>query len=1674
MTHVVYQGVAKATEWSFGNLLLALAAVVGVVGVVFIVAPGIIITQALTAMGFTSAGVQGGSVAAAVQSTMGGKIVAGGLFSLAQSAGAGGATGIAAINAGVQAVGAWVAAAAAAAIGGLAWLAAKRPYSCGFQRHEPGQDTGFNLSTSVQQPQARSLFLSRAQVMATATVTALTALSFFTVLAAFFFASPLRARTSIAATRHGREGIYEDKDGVASPTAVNEYARYTRRLQIFIHLAALFGLLLSVTSASLLGFPLRPVIITVEWILVSADGLFLVRESSQTRKYAIGLWISFSAIALSSALVIDVYALYHTQGYHRPAGHLVSLVSQAARWIQLGIALALAVAGACLQRRPVVYHDGQAVDAQYTCSALQRYTFTWSQALLSRARKVSRLEYADLPCLGHNTRSKVLLERFSAVQSVDSRNPLWKAIIRDHRANFYRQWLLAIVESCAMMLPPLCLYKILVLLERQSSASAGPGVWLWVACLLISKLIHFGLDTWLQWASFGGLAIPVRSQLSALIFAKSLRLKIIDTEHSPGTNIPNTEQEVLPPASNENNEAHETDALLSGGDTDEESADKLDSQKDEGDDTTNAMSRGIVNLLGVDVERVSEFCGYNMDLLRGIVKITIAAGFLIVLLGWRSTLAGFAVPVLLEPVNRVVSRYYTAKQLVVMNARDNKSRVIEEALHGIRQIKFSASEPQWGKSLLAARERELKAQREVYIWGIILTFCWISMPMLIGATSFSVYAWTTQQMTASVAFTALAIFSSLEFTISALPTTITEMLDARVSAARIQEHLESNEREDIIQPGPCVEFKDADIAWPSTEFNSKSFSLEGLNLAFPPGELSVICGKTGTGKSLLLAAIIGEADLLRGHIASPKQNKTISGTDQPLLDTWTTPTAIAYVGQVPWIENASVKDTILYGLPYHRQRYARVLHACALDQDIAMLPDGDMTEVGATGVNLSGGQRWRLTFARALYSKAGILVLDDIFSAVDAHVGRHILEHGIAGDLGAGRTIILVTHHVSLVENLAGYMVDLDNGTSARLKSNSSSVQNLTHLERHEQFSHSLTASNDPYGERESISSVTIRPRKFVQEETREHGRVKWSVYRMYITASGGWPFWVCALGIFALSALAIIFRSYWLALWTKVYTETSDNSSVKPSLMFYLSIYLGIAMISLLGICVKVALVVIASLRAARHMFEGAIHNVLRAHLRWLDTEPTGRILNRLVGDFATIDSRLGGDLMWFLNGAFSIGVIVIAALFVSIWMLIPMTVLASICLYVVNLYLDGARDIKRLNSSAKSPIFEHVGSALSGLATIRSFDRADDYMERMFRYIDKYTQTSWYILVTTQWMRFRQGALGVGFTLVIAAGVVYLPGISAAIAGFALSFALDFSSVAEETITRYTSVELAMNAAERALEYMQLDTEPATGDPAPEGWPLYGQIKVTNLEVGYAPDLEAVLKDVSFLIRPCERIGIVGRTGSGKSSLTLALFRFLTARKGTIEIDGVDISRIKLHDLRSRLAIIPQDPILFSGTIRSNLDPFDEYPDSVLQQALQRIDPSRAERTSVFQDLHSPISRGGLNLSQGEKQLLCLARAMITRPKILVLDEATSAVDMETDALMQSSIRNEFRDATLLVIAHRLSTVADFDKLLVMSDGRVVDFDSPGVLAHRDGMFRRMLEDSGEKEMVQNLLQW
>jgi ABC-type multidrug transport system fused ATPase/permease subunit len=738
-----------------------------------------------------------------------------------------------------------------------------------------------------------------------------------------------------------------------------------------------------------------------------------------------------------------------------------------------------------------------------------------------------------------------------------------------------------------------------------------------------------------------------------------------------------------------------------------------------------------------------------------------------------------------------------------------------------------------------------------------------------------------------------------------------------------------------------------------------------------------------------------------------------------------------------------------------------------------------------------------------LYSRAGILVLDDIFSAVDTHVGRHLLENALVGELGEGRTKILVTHHIELVRDLASYIVEL--GENGHLKSAVS--KDPTPVKKSEIFGTAGKSGGVVMPPKSQVAvpeGVNSTPKKFVEEEKKESGQVKWSIYTSYMSASGSSAYFAGAVALFITAALIDLGRSHWVRLWTRDYDEnrpltaTPENTTLsytpQDHLKFYLSIYFGISLVAALLACTKVAIVLFAALRASRKLFEDMIFKVLRAPLRWLDTVPMGRILNRFVSDFALVDVGLGGDFQWFL-GDFLKGVMsVSAALFISFSALAPIMLLTGISIYYVRIYLVGARDIKRLESISRSPVFEMMGATLAGLATVRSFNKVETYLDLMFNRIDTYARSTWHLRLMSEWMAFRQAVLGTMFSLAIATLVVLLPGIDASLAGFALGFAMEYSSVAVNGMAHYTKLELDMSSTERVIEYTTMSMEDQSGEDVPTTWPANGEITIEDLDVSYAPDLPLVLSGITLAIKPRQRVGIVGRTGSGKSSLTLALFRLLNFRKGRILIDGINISSIKLYDLRSRISIIPQDPVLFSGTLRSNLDPFDQYNDAEIHDALRRVHlsdlsisvnnksqiPSSSSPSSnmplplnSFQNLQTPISRGGLNLSQGQRQLVCLARAIVTRPKILILDEATSAVDMRTDALIQRSIREQFADSTLLVVAHRLSTVSDFDRVLVLSEGKAVQFAEPKELWAKGGMFREMVDKSGERIVLEKMLQ-
>ncbi|ODA77544.1 hypothetical protein RJ55_07173 [Drechmeria coniospora] len=1514
-------------------------------------------------------------------------------------------------------------------------------------------------------------------------------------------------------SRAVKDHFYEDEDGKSTPEALAAFSNKGPKAAVLV-LAT--GAFLSIATVAVLttvdrrqhDLFLETWLLAATWAAIVLQAAFLTAHHSPVKSHDLGLWAFLSSLV---AVVVSVFQAVHV--YDRvPVADNVTLLLRAGH---VALAVALLFASLSLPRRPHVFYKGEQVDPEWTVSAISRYTWSWAGALLRLARERGDLDEQNIPRPDHHIRAENLV---AAWTKANYQGGLMRSLLRAYGGRLAVQWAVTLFRCVLGIGPFWAMLRLVQKLEKKDQVYTPTSeLWILILCMGLFTLAEQWIDGWVMWYSITRLCIPIRGQLSALVFGKSLRRK----------NVKSAEKTDKDDKSSEDGKQKKDD-------------DKGGHALNATDEASVLKSRqAIVNLVGVDAKHIADFSMMQFFIVNSVGKLVIYSGFLIRLIGWIPFAAGITAWALVLPINAWVSKTYMKAEDDLMKNRDNKLAVVNEALLGMRQIKFSAIESQWEKKILDMREEELRTIKRVFTADTFLFFCWVSSPILLAASSLAVYAAVHGILSPSIAFVSVGIFKSLEVSLSALPELLAGGMDTLVSVKRIETYLNGPEMRKYVSQGPDVAFENATVAWPvdADVPDEDRFMLNNVNLSFPRGELSVISGKTGTGKSLLLNALLGEADLLEGSVYVPETLPPMERNDgKAHPGNWILPGSIAYVSQTPWLECASFRDNVLFGLPFLEDRYNKVLDVCALKKDLEILADGDGTELGANGINLSGGQKWRVTLARAIYSRAEILVMDDIFSAVDAHVGRQIFEKCIAGDICRGRTRILVTHHVALVSAKAKYLVELGEGTvlHAGLTSELAEDGTLARIKSHEQTAAQIQADEAADGATavDSEGSSIVQPadaedtgntlqkvpskgaKKFVEAEARHKGMVKRHVYATYMKSSGGWFFWmICAVFYISYEA-GNLGRNWWLRIWTDDQQDVSARESgmaygislqhstlhaaaVTPvssqdhkPLSFYLGVYVALSAASAIVGTVRFLWTFVMSIKASRLLFQKILFTVLRTKLRWIDTVPVGRILNRLTADFDTIDNRLTmnmGIMFWRVLGLMGVCV---AGILVSMYILPLAFVLICVAGFVGMRFLDGARPIKRLESTAKSPVFELFNAALSGVSTLRAFQKGQVYIDRMHGSLDIWDNLSVYNWTMNRWLGFRMALIGTLFTTLVGVLVVGSSFVDAAMAGFTLSFALDFSGNMLMAVRGYASLELDMNAAERVIEYTELDTEDQSGAEPPAAWPTSGNVEVKDLVAAYASHLPPVLNGVSFNIRNNERIGVIGRTGAGKSSLTLALFRFLEARSGQVFIDGLDISKINLHSLRSRLAIIPQDPVLFSGTIRSNLDPFHEHTDEELRDCLSRVhlvdsEPATPENEvasdstpsstivpkniNIFRDLSSGISESGGNLSQGQRQLLCIARAIVARPKIMVLDEATSAVDMATDALIQRSIREEFNDSTLLVIAHRLSTIADFDRILVLSEGRVAEFGTPRELWEKEGgLFRDMCEHSGELEKL------
>ncbi|KZO97554.1 multidrug resistance-associated ABC transporter [Calocera viscosa TUFC12733] len=1297
----------------------------------------------------------------------------------------------------------------------------------------------------------------------------------------------------------------------------------------------------------------------------------------------------------------------------------------------------------------------------------------------------------------------------------------WDLMYRILRVNvtaFVIQIILASVSAVLYYAPALFLQRLIAYLEMDPGREDTRWGWVYALGLFLSNSINFLITGQLWGISTTTLQTRLRVQLNTTLFAKTLIRKDVASSSSSAPS------EGATPAASDAGSAKDG---------------KEKEKKDEEDDDFSSKAQ-VMTLMTVDVDRVSEFSWHFFSLIDAPVEIVIGSMFLYRLLG-VSSLLGLAVSVLFLPLTHMASKVVVYAQDNLMKARDERVSLMNELLGAIRMVKFMAWERSSEKRVLTVRAKELKFQRLNYIIETAFTFIWLASPVLVTLVSFWHFAVIRQQiLTPSIAFTSVSVFNELRFALSALPETFINMMQSLVSVRRIEKYLSSAE----IQPSLSLHkegnivLNSATITWPQDRGMRTSatpsvaatprgkFVLLDLTLSFPDGELSLICGKLGSGKTLLLLGLLGEADLLAGQVICPRTPADTlalaSGLPSIPDDEWIVQGVVAYVPQSAWLQNASIRDNILFNLPYNEVRYQKTLQVCALEADLEILEDGDMAEIGERGVNLSGGQKARISLARAVYSRAATVLLDDVLSAVDAHTAHHLFDQCLKGELLTGRTVILVSHHVQLCLPGASYVISLDNGhlqftgkpddfrvsgimeglekeklTAEELKK----AEELAKVETIEQVaeevvkeekegetgatSESTTSTAVPNSPSSDVKKVIKKvPRKVVEEERRAVGRIGTKVWLLYVHACGNWLYWSLFILALLSGAAMPVAENLWLRFWS---ANGMTGGSATHSPVYYLGVYGLLSVTTLMITSARLLVLYEGSIHASTVLYKRLLEAVLFAKIRFHDTVSRGRLLNRFGKDFEGLDSSLadnfGRTLFYALN---------VVTTFVTVsyiggpGFMVAACFLGFLYYQVAKVYGQTARDMRRLDSVTKSPLYTIYGDAISGVGVLRAFGASTKILREMLQLVDTNTNPYYWMWSVNRWLSARFNLLSAAVVGVTALIVILNPRIDASFAGFALAFSSNVMNDLLFMVRRFVGLEQSMVALERVNEFSEVDQEaPEFIEPRPPaGWPERGNVEVENLVIRYAPELPNVLHGLTFSVKPKQKIGILGRTGCGKSTLALSFFRFVEPTEGRILIDDIDITTIGLTDLRSRITIIPQDPTIFSGSLRSTLDVFNEYDDAEIFEALRRVhllppvddEPSTSQaaeaaeeevNTNVFKSLDSPVSEGGENFSAGEKQLICMARAILRRSKVLLMDEATASVDYETDELIGKTIRHEFADSTILTIAHRLRTVIDYDKVLVLDQGRIAEYDEPAtLLANTSSMFYSLCKSTGKNE--------
>ncbi|KAF9481121.1 multidrug resistance-associated ABC transporter [Pholiota conissans] len=1383
-------------------------------------------------------------------------------------------------------------------------------------------------------------------------------------------------------------------------------------------------------------------------------------------------------------------------------------------WFKLGTLITTAVLIPLFVPRryiPVDPRDPMPVtNDEQTCSLFSLVIYTYLDPIILLGSRVAHLKYDQLPPLSDTDYAQNLTK--NAFPHLDpfggaKRRHLFFGLVRVFRKEFIALAVLILCQAAATFASPIAVYHILSYLETGGhGADSDIRPWFWILCMFLGPAVR---ALAFQWYVFINTRTLVRCEalITQLVFEHSLRIRLKAESSSEKTNrVPEPSDATLTPETasiteSSTADSSDEDSVTTGAAVSREPSKasasssqvsiakgkaltqpKQDKDSSKGKKNDNLMGK-INNMVTTDLNNIVGSREFLQLVLFVPLQVGLCITFLYQILGW-SAFVGLASMVVLFPIPGYIAKLMQDVQRKRMKMTDARVQDVTEAVNVLRMIKLFGWEGR-----IADRIKEKRADELAWLWkSKVLQICNSILNYFIPAVSMVVsYATYTiimkQDLTPSKIFSSISVFSMLRLQLNQISWQTNSIIQGKVSLDRVHDFLQNTELLDTYvetehtlsgisfpEDPQTIGFNDAEFSW-SLESNdgsltpsSRKFRLRIKGeLLFRPNCINLIVGPTGSGKTSLLMALLGEMHFIR--IATDSWFNLPRGE------------GVAYAAQESWVQSETIRDNILFGNPYDKVRYRKVLRQCALEKDMELFEAGDKTEVGEKGLTLSGGQKARITLARALYSPAKIILLDDVFAALDVHTSTWIVEQCFKGDLVRGRTILLVTHNIALASPLAKFIVSI--GLDGSIKTQGTHIEDSleydTKLAAEAQHDREiLELAHDEYDASSSAPATKASDGKLVVAEEIAEGHVTWKSMKLFLKSLGGdypllfYSVWMMA---FLLTDWVNTFQTWFLGYWGSQY-ETHLPSEV--NVFHYLGQYTLILCVMIVIYTLSFIFFIFGSMRASRTINAFLVESILGSTLRWLDKTPTARMIARCTQDIQAVDGPIPESFTALTEIGMSIVTkIVVIVIFAPVFFA-PGIAVAALGFYLGNLYLRAQLSVKREMSNARSPLLAHFSAAIAGIVSVRAYGAEIAFKKESLKRIDHYVRIARISYNLNRWIGIRIDFLGAFFTISLASYLVYggRP-LGAANTGFTLNMCLNFSTMILWWVRIFNDLEVQANSLERIQHYIDIEHEPKPteeGKP-PAAWPTSGDLHVEHLSARYSQNGPTVLHDLTFTIKSGERIGIVGRTGSGKSSLTLSLLRCIIT-EGEVLYDGIPTNTLNLDALRSNITIIPQTPELLSGTLRRNLDPFEQHDDATLNNSLRDagLFALQEELDEARITLDSNIASGGANLSVGQRQILALARAMVRGSKLLILDEATSAIDYKTDAVIQTTLRHRLpADVTVITVAHRLQTIMDSNKIMVLDAGRIVEFDTPAALLQKEnGTLKALVDGSGDKVVL------